>query len=68
MLDEVVVIGYGSVKKKDLLGSISTVKEDALAERVSGNVVEAMRGLTSGVKLQVVDNGFQCHHQHSWSG
>ena len=36
MLDEVVVIGYGSVKKKDLLGSISTVKEDALAERVSG--------------------------------
>ncbi len=51
MLDEVVVIGYGSVKKKDLLGSISTVKEDALAERVSGNVVEAMRGLTSGVKI-----------------
>ena len=51
ILDEVVVIGYGSVKKKDLLGSISTVKEDALAERVSGNVVEAMRGLTSGVKI-----------------
>jgi TonB-linked SusC/RagA family outer membrane protein len=51
ILDEVVVIGYGSVKKKDLLGSISTVKEDALAERVSGNVVEAMRGLTSGIKI-----------------
>lgn len=56
ILDEVVVIGYGSVKKKDLLGSISTVKEDALTERISGNVVEAMRGLTSGVKLQVADN------------
>ena len=51
LLDEVVVIGYGTVKKKDLLGSISTVKEDALAERVSGNVVESMRGLTSGVKI-----------------
>lgn len=51
VLDEVVVIGYGSVKKKDLLGSISTVKEDALAERASGNIVEAMRGLTSGVKI-----------------
>ena len=51
ILDEVVVIGYGSVKKKDLLGSISTVKEDALTERISGNVVEAMRGLTSGVKI-----------------
>ena len=51
LLDEVVVIGYGTVKKKDLLGSISTVKEDALAERISGNVVESMRGLTSGVKI-----------------
>lgn len=51
LLEEVVVIGYGSVKKKDLLGSISTVKEGDLAARTSGNVVEAMRGLTSGVKI-----------------
>lgn len=51
LLDEVVVIGYGTVKKKDLLGSISTVKQDALAERTSGNIVESMRGLTSGVKI-----------------
>lgn len=51
LLEEVVVIGYGTVKKKDVLGSISVVKEDALAERVSGNVVESMRGLTSGVKI-----------------
>jgi TonB-linked SusC/RagA family outer membrane protein len=50
-LDEVVVIGYGTVKKKDLLGAVSVVKEDALAERTSGNVVESMRGLTSGVKI-----------------
>ncbi len=50
-LEEVVTIGYGSVKKKDLLGAVSTVKEDALTERVSGNVVESMRGLTSGVKI-----------------
>lgn len=27
------------------------MKEDALTERISGNVVEAMRGLTSGVKI-----------------
>lgn len=51
LLDEVVVIGYGSVKKKDLLGAVSVVKEDALAERASGNIVESMRGLTSGVKI-----------------
>ncbi len=50
-LEEVVAIGYGTVKKKDLLGAVSTVKEDALNERVSGNVIESMRGLTSGVKI-----------------
>lgn len=50
-LDELVVVGYGTVKKKDLLGAISVVKEDALAERASGNIVESMRGLTSGVKI-----------------
>lgn len=50
-LEEVVIVGYGAVKKKDLLGAVSVVKEDALAERVSGNIVESMRGLTSGVKI-----------------
>ena len=30
--------------------AVSVVKEDALAERVSGNIVESMRGLTSGVR------------------
>ena len=50
-LDEVVAIGYGTVKKKDLLGAVSVVKEEALAERASGNVVESLRGLTSGVKV-----------------
>ncbi len=50
-LEEVVAIGYGTVKKKDLLGAVSTVKEDVLSERASGNIVESMRGLTSGVKI-----------------
>lgn len=50
-LDEVVVIGYGTVKKKDVLGSITTVKDKELQDRTTTNVVEAMRGLTSGVKI-----------------
>ncbi len=50
-LDEVVVIGYGSVKKKDLLGAVSTIKEDALSDRKSSDVVASMQGLTSGVKI-----------------
>lgn len=50
-LDEVVVIGYGTVKKKDVLGSITTVKDKELQDRTTSNVLEAMRGLTSGVKI-----------------
>lgn len=46
-LDEVVVIGYGTVKKKDVLGSISTVKDKDLQDRTNGNILESMRGLTS---------------------
>lgn len=49
--DEIVVIGYGSVKKKDILGAITLVKEDALVSRTSGDVVRSLRGLTSGVKI-----------------
>lgn len=50
-LNEVVVVGYGTVKRKDVLGSISTVKADELSNRITGNVTEAMRGLTAGVKI-----------------
>ena len=51
VLEESVVIGYGTVKKKDILGSVSTVREQALDDRTTGNVIESMRGLTSGMKI-----------------
>jgi len=51
ILDEAVVIGYGTVKKKDLLGSVSTVREQALQDRKSGGVVSSMQGLVPGVNI-----------------
>lgn len=33
MLDEVVVVGYGTMKKKDLTGAVAAVKGDDLAAR-----------------------------------
>ncbi len=51
LLEEAVAIGYGTVKKKDILGSVSTVKESALETRTNGGVIESMRGLTSGIKI-----------------
>lgn len=52
-LDEVVVIGYGSVAKKDLTGSVGVV--DNVADRPVVNVVDGLQGSVSGVT--VTSNG-----------
>lgn len=47
-LDEVVVIGYGTMKKKDLTGTISSIKPDKLADENPKTVQDIVRG-TPGV-------------------
>lgn len=51
-LDEVVVIGYGSVKKGDLTSSISAVKGEQLEKLSTGNVMNALQGQVTGVQIQ----------------
>ncbi|MDR2057474.1 MAG: TonB-dependent receptor [Dysgonamonadaceae bacterium] len=51
IMEEVVVIGYGSIRKKDLTGAVSVVKADDLRDRASTDVISSIRGLTSGVKV-----------------
>ena len=48
-LDEVVVIGYGTVKKSDMTGSISTVKADEINKGVITTPADLLRGKTAGV-------------------
>lgn len=54
-LNEVVVIGYGAVKKKDLTGSVATVKGDAVAQIPVSNVAEALTGKLAGVQMTATD-------------
>lgn len=54
-LDEVVVIGYGTARKKDLTGSVSTVKGTELARVPVTNVAEAMTGKLAGVQITTAD-------------
>lgn len=49
MLDEVVVVGYGTVKKRDLTGSISSVNAQKIADVPVTSVVEALQGRSPGV-------------------
>ena len=48
-LDDVVVIGYGTVKKSDLTGSVSTVKADEINKGVITTPADLLRGKSAGV-------------------
>ena len=50
-LDEVVVIGYGQVKKSDLTGSVGVVKASELQERPASSLNQALAGRISGVQV-----------------
>ena len=50
-LNDVVVIGYGTVKKRDLTGSVSSVGADALKANPVANVAEALQGKLAGVQV-----------------
>ncbi len=50
-LNEVVVVGYGTMKKSDLTGSISSVNSDDLVAKGSSSVLGAMQGSVPGVNI-----------------
>lgn len=50
-LQEVVVVGYGKVKKTDLTGSVGTLSAAAITERNLTGPMEAMQGAVSGVQI-----------------
>ena len=50
MLDEVMVVAYGTAKKSAFTGSASTIKVDKLEERVVANISNALSGQVAGVQ------------------
>lgn len=51
MLDELVVIGYGTVRKSDLTGSVSSLKQEDIKKTTSINPVQALQGRATGVQV-----------------
>lgn len=54
-LDEVVVVGYGVMKKSDVTGSISSLKSKDLTSVPTSNVLEAMQGKIAGLDMTKSD-------------
>ena len=50
-LDEVVVVGYATVKRRDLLGSVSSVSSEKLTEQPVTTVSQALSGKMAGVSV-----------------
>lgn len=51
VLDEIVVIGYGTIKKSDLTGSVSSIGSDDLTKKNTTNALEAIQGNVPGVQV-----------------
>ncbi len=55
-LDEVVAVGYGTVKKSDLTGSVSSIGARDLEQANKVDAISALEGQTAGVVIQRTDN------------
>lgn len=74
LLDEVVVIGYGVMKKSDIISSVTTVKADDMRKAVTLDVGEMLRGKAAGINISTTYAGpgggsdIQIRGQNSMAG
>lgn len=54
-MDDVVVIGYGTTRKRDLIGAVEQIKGKELLDRPNPNVVRSLQGQIPGLTLQFTD-------------
>ena len=55
MLNDVVVIGYGTMKKSDISGSVATINKEQMERKVPVNVAQALQGAAAGVMVTSQD-------------
>ncbi|MGS0527742.1 carboxypeptidase-like regulatory domain-containing protein [Zobellia nedashkovskayae] len=55
-LDEVVVIGYGSVKKSDLTGAVASLNTETLTEQKKTDIGQAIQGRVAGVDVRTLSS------------
>ena len=50
-LEEVVVVGYGTMKKRDVTGAITSISSEEIEKKMPTNVFEALQGASAGVQI-----------------
>jgi TonB-linked SusC/RagA family outer membrane protein len=51
MMDELVVIGYGAVRKRDMTGAVSSIRSEDIGKTTSLNAEQSLQGRVSGVHI-----------------
>ena len=54
-LDETVVVGYATMKKRDLVGAVDAVGKEVIADRASSNLSRALQGTIAGLNITFPD-------------
>jgi len=54
-LDDVVVVAYGTSKRKDLTGSIGTINSENIVAQAQGSVTRALEGQVAGLQTTIID-------------
>lgn len=55
MLDETVVVGYGTLKKSQLVGSVESISGEVLEDRVNPNITRSLQGQVPGLNIIQAD-------------
>ena len=63
LLDEVVVVGYGTMKKSDISGSVASVNTEQMMRRVPTNIAQGLQGAAPGVMVQMQDGAPDANSQ-----
>lgn len=51
-LDEIVVVGYGTMKRRDLTGSVTSIKSEDIEKTKAANVLQVLQGKVAGLDMQ----------------
>ncbi|MFA6751097.1 MAG: carboxypeptidase-like regulatory domain-containing protein, partial [Fermentimonas sp.] len=51
-LDEIVVVGYGTMRREAVTGSVSSIQADDIRQIATGNLTSALQGRLPGVQMQ----------------
>lgn len=65
LIEEVVVVGFGTQKKVNLTGAVGTVTAEALEARPVANAVQALQGLVPGLNISTKGNGGELNNSRS---